>query len=201
MAMTTADISSELNLTLLTLGLFEDVVHRMVRDTCLDFARSTGAFQSDCEVELDAGESEASVLMDTSGSEDAMIVLQLARFGFKIPKCDKVQTGLTGIPTCYRDVTMNKVAFNKIAAESLIFTGLSLAIPKRNAGSYRDEFLQHKECLQHGVSAKVCLTRGGDWFNPDMAQYHAQEYSRLKQRAKAEAMQRLNQYVQVVRFI
>jgi hypothetical protein len=198
MATTFDDLMPDIRIT--ASGLFEEKVYAYLRDTMVDFSVKTGCLLANAEIELDRGEWEAELFIDSSSIEIPFKTLWVKDGNRKLVE-SSVMIGSFGVPASYMDLR-TKLVFDRAPDQSMTFTAACMVKPKGTAVRFNDVFNNdYREAIIHGASMRICLTQGGSWFNPDMAQYHKQQYDDALRQTKAEVLMRHHKFVQPVRFI
>jgi len=182
--------------------LFDEKVEQYLRDTMIDFAIKTGCLTANAEIELDAGEWDATVEIETMATETPVNTLWVRRTdNNQMLTPTGFNGGQYGEPLRYKDMGA-KLIFDRAPPKSVPMIAFCMVKPKHNATSFNNLFLtEYKEAIGQGALYRVCLTPGGRWFNPDMAQVHKINYDNLLRQAKAAVITAHHSHVQPVRFV
>jgi len=195
---TTSDFIPDIRIEIA--DLFDEKVEQYLRETMIDFATKTGCLTANAEIELDAGEWDSVVEIETMSTETPIKTLWVKRNDQYLTETG-FNGGQYGDPLRYKDMGA-KLIFDKAPDELIYMTALCMVKPKHNATNFNNLFLtDHKEAIQQGALYRVCMTPGGRWFNPEMGQFHKVNYDNLLRQAKAAVITAHHSHVQPVRFV
>jgi hypothetical protein len=188
------------NMRLEIADLFDEKVEQYLRETMIDFATKTGCLTANAEVALDAGKWGAVIEVETMLTETPFKTLWV-KDNLTYLKESGFDGGKSGMPSLYKDLGATLI-FDRAPVSPLVFTAFCMVKPKYDATNFNNRFLtDYKEAIEQGALFRVCMTPGGRWFNPEMAQFHKVNYDNLLRQAKASVITAHNAYVQPVRFV
>ncbi len=200
MSVTTADFLPDV--LMVATGLADFLAERYIVEAINKFAQQTGCLECPAEIDLSAGEYEGFVMIERN-TETPYVLREVKRDdGFILQEVSTLRQS-TGVPTTYRWDGL-VIMFNCVPAVNLTLTATSINIPKRGATSFHDSF---KDTYYDGVIAgtleRALMTRGNNnqWFEPNLAQYYANQFREQVRIAKAQKLQYANQHVKPVRFV